>query len=87
MIDAEFMKKRFLHRVQKRAAYLLRKKNIVKTIRDKVYTFGITVAVCVECGEEMFIPGLIDKNAQEIDEQYSIEQWKVLCRSKILNDS
>lgn len=40
------------------------------TIRDKEYTFGITVAVCAECGEEMSIPGLIDKNVQEIDEQY-----------------
>ncbi len=28
------------------------------------------VAVCAECGEEMSIPGLIDKNVQEIDEQY-----------------
>lgn len=50
--------------------YLLQKRDIVKTIRDKEYTFGITVAVCAECGEEMSIPGLIDKNVQEIDEQY-----------------
>ena len=28
------------------------------------------MAVCAECGEEMSIPGLIDKNVQEIDEQY-----------------
>lgn len=50
--------------------YLLQKRNIVKTIKDKDYTFGITVAICAECGEEMSIPGLIDKNVQEIDEQY-----------------
>ena len=42
----------------------------MKTIKDKDYTFGITVAVCAECGEEMSIPGLIDKNIQEIDEQF-----------------
>ena len=42
----------------------------MKNIRDKEYTFGITVAVCAECGKEMSIPGLIDKNVQEIDEQY-----------------
>ncbi len=30
----------------------------------------ITVAVCDECGEEMNIPGLIDRNIQEVDEQY-----------------
>lgn len=28
------------------------------------------MAVCAECGKEMSIPGLIDKNVQEIDEQY-----------------
>lgn len=55
---------------RKETEYLLRKKDIVKTIRDKDYTFGITVAICAECGEEMSIPGLIDKNVQEIDEQY-----------------
>ena len=48
----------------------MQKKNIVKKIRDKDYTFGITVAVCTECREGMSIPGLIDKNVQEIDEQY-----------------
>ena len=48
----------------------MQKKNIVKTIRDKEYTFGITAAICSECGGEMSIPGLIDKNVQEIDEQY-----------------
>lgn len=55
---------------RKKTEYLLQKQDIVKTIRDKEYTFGITVAVCSECGEEMSIPGLIDKNIQEIDEQY-----------------
>lgn len=57
---------------RKETEYLLQKKDIVKNIRDKEYTFGITVAVCAECGEEMSIPGLIDKNVQEIDEQYRI---------------
>ena len=50
--------------------YTLQKRNITKIIRDVEYTFSITVAVCVECGEEMSIPGLIDRNIQEIDEQY-----------------
>ena len=54
---------------RKETEYLLRKKDIVKNIRDKEYTFAITVAVCAECGEEMSIPGLIDRNVQEIDEQ------------------
>ena len=55
---------------RKETEYLLQKRNIVKTIRDKEYTFGITAAICAECGEEMSIPGLTDKNIQEIDEQY-----------------
>lgn len=55
---------------RKETEYLLQKKDFVKKIRDKDYTFGITVAVCAKCGEEMSIPGLIDKNIQEVDEQY-----------------
>ena len=63
-------KRDFCIECRKETEYLLQKKNIVKQIRDKEYTFAITVAVCAECGEEMSIPGLIDKNVQEIDEQY-----------------
>ena len=55
---------------RKETEYVLQKKKIVKNIRDKEYTFEITVAVCTECREEMSIPGLIDQNVQEIDEQY-----------------
>lgn len=55
---------------RKETEYLLQKKNIVKNIKGKEYTFTITVAVCTECGEEMSTPGLIDKNIQEVDEQY-----------------
>lgn len=62
---------------RKETEYLLQKKNIVKKIRDKDYTFGITVAVCAECREEMSIPGLIDKNVQEIDEQYRVAEGLV----------
>ena len=55
---------------RKETEYLLQRRDIVKTIRDKEYDFEITVAICAECGEEMSIPGLIDKNVQEIDRQY-----------------
>ncbi len=55
---------------RKETEYTLQKRNIIKTIKDVEYTFCITVAVCVECGEEMSIPGLIDKNIQEVDKQY-----------------
>lgn len=55
---------------RKKTEYTLQKRNITKTIKDTEYTFSITVAVCNECGEEMSIPGLIDRNIQEVDEQY-----------------
>ena len=50
--------------------YALKKKMISKTIRDREYSFYITTAICSECGAEMSIPGLIDKNVEEIDTQY-----------------
>lgn len=57
--------------------YILQKRLIAKTIKDKEYQFAITTAVCTECGEEMSIPGLIDKNIREIDEQYRSEEGLV----------
>lgn len=60
----------FCTECRKETEYFLQKKSIEKTIRDKEYNFVITTAVCKECGEEMGLPGLIDKNVQEIDEQY-----------------
>ena len=45
-------------------------KKINQTIREKEYTFEITAAFCNECGGEMGIPGLMDYNIKEIDEQY-----------------
>lgn len=67
---AENERRSFCIECRKETEYLLRKKNIVKNIRGKEYTFTITTAVCAECGNEMSIPGLIDRNVQEIDEQY-----------------
>lgn len=55
---------------RKEAEYTLKKRDIIKTIKNREYTVNITVAVCNECGEEMSLPGLIDKNIQEVDEQY-----------------
>lgn len=50
--------------------YALQKKSMTKVIKDVEYTFTITVAVCATCGEEMSVPGLIDKNIREVDAQY-----------------
>lgn len=59
----------FCTECRKETGYTLQKRDI-KTIKDTDYTFRITVAICDECGEEMSIPGLIDKNIREVDEQY-----------------
>lgn len=67
---AEKKRRDFCLECRKETEYFLRRRNIVKVIKDKEYTFGITDAICAECGEEMSIPGLIDKNVREIDEQY-----------------
>lgn len=55
---------------RKETNFTLQKRNINKRIKDKEYTFYITVAICDECGEEMSIHGLIDRNTQEVDTQY-----------------
>ena len=55
---------------EKETKFTLKKKKIKREIRQKEYEFEITVAICNECGEEMAVPGLLDLNAKEIDEQY-----------------
>jgi len=39
------------------------------------FDFYITIAQCTTCGNEMFIPGLIDRNIAEMTKQYR-EQFK-----------
>mgnify|MGYP005893941609 CR=1 FL=1 len=54
---------------RKETAYKLCKKTVQKVIKDKVYEFEITIAVCDECGNEMDIPGILDTNVKAIDER------------------
>ena len=63
-------RKDFCITCRKDTEYVLKKQTVIRVIKDKEYQFSITTAICAECGEEMAIPGLIDKNIQEIDEQY-----------------
>lgn len=67
---AEKKRMDFCTTCRKDTTYTLEKININKIIKDKEYNFSITAALCDECGEAMAVPGLIDKNIQEIDEQY-----------------
>ena len=52
----EKMRRDFCIECRKETEYLLQKRDMVKTIKDKSYKFEITVAVCMECGREMSIP-------------------------------
>ena len=63
-------RKEFCIECRNETEYALKKKKISKIIRDREYSFWITTAICTECGAEMSLPGLIDKNVKEIDEQY-----------------
>jgi len=67
----------FCTECRKETEYILQKRDVVKRIRDKDYLFEITAAVCSECGAQMSIPGLIDDNVHEIDEQYRTEEGLV----------
>lgn len=60
----------FCTECRRETSYTLKKIKINQTIREKEYTFEITAAFCNECGGEMGIPGLMDYNIKEIDEQY-----------------
>ena len=66
------MKKRidFCTNCEKETEYDLIKSVLVDDIKGKKIDFDLTTAVCKECGEEMDVPGLLDLNNQEIDEQY-----------------
>ena len=63
-------RKDFCTECRRETSYTLKKIKINQTIREKKYTFEITAAFCNECGGEMGIPGLMDYNMKEIDEQY-----------------
>ena len=63
-------RKEFCIECRRTTEYTLKKKTITKIIRDHEYQFSITTAVCADCGAEISITGLIDKNVKEIDEQF-----------------
>lgn len=60
----------FCPECRKETEYFFTKKGIAEKINGMYYTFFITAAICSECGKEMSPPGLIDKNIQEVEEQY-----------------
>lgn len=68
---------------RKLTKYTLQKRDIVREIDGKKYTFSLTDAICTECGARMSPPGLITKNVEEINEQY--EKIKSCFDDKVTN--
>ena len=67
---AEKSRSDFCIECRRETEYTLCKKTVEKQIRGKEYQFTITTAICNKCGKEMSIPGLLDRNIQEMDEHY-----------------
>lgn len=59
----------FCTKCRKETEYTLGKYEVIRIRNGIPRLFILTSAICNECGEEMPIPGLINKNVQEIDEQ------------------
>ena len=60
----------FCTECRKETGYIIKKGQYTCCIRGKEYTFDVAEAICEECGEEVNLPGLMDRNARLIDEQY-----------------
>ena len=56
------------------SGYIIKKERKKYIIRNKEYHFNITVAYCTNCGKELDIPGLMDLQMKEVDEQYRKEE-------------
>ena len=54
--------------------YRIQRVSQTKCIRDKECIFEIFEAVCEKCGEIVSVPGLMDRNAWEIDRQYRLQE-------------
>lgn len=63
-------KRRLCTECRKETEYYLKKIPIEKSIRGQKYNFDVTTAICKNCGATMGLPGIIDLNVKEIDEQY-----------------
>lgn len=77
MYDNKNNNRTFCPSCRQNVTYTLKKSAITKTIRNKKHLFYITTANCSQCGAELGLPGLIDCNIKEIDEQYRQQEHLV----------
>lgn len=64
----------FCMECRKETTYRIQPVSYRKWIRDKEYEFIISEAVCEKCEEAVNIPGLMERNAQEVDRQYRLQE-------------
>ena len=62
--------KTFCPSCRKNVTYTLKQTIITKLFENKNHGFQITTAICDNCGAEIGLPGLIDINIEEINNQY-----------------
>ena len=60
----------FCPECRQNTTYEVKKVSRTYMMKDKEYSFKITTAFCNHCGEEIILPGLLDFNVKEIDQQY-----------------
>lgn len=60
----------FCTQCRKEVSYHLVKETAKEKIKDKIYNFEVTIAICDECGAQIDVPGLMDLNIKSMDEQY-----------------
>ena len=60
----------FCTQCRKYTEYDIKKTAETELIKNCAYTFTFTAAFCRECGSEMPLPGMINLNSRERDEQY-----------------
>lgn len=72
----------FCMKCRKETQYILKKKTIHRTGRDRDYSYEITSAVCSECGEEMDIPEITALNEIEMDQQFRKKE-KLITKKEI----
>lgn len=64
----------FCVQCQKVTKYNIQPRTVEKLVGDKMYAVRLSTAICDECGGEMSLLGLIDKNIQEFLEQVNKEE-------------
>ena len=74
----------FCPECREESTYKLKIEKCKKIIKEKDYEFSITRAYCLNCDEKINVPGLIDLNNREIDEQY--RKYESIVTIEDIND-